>query len=204
MNKVLNRLTVTTLATTALYGAIAWSTNNPARGSTFNYSFQTNTGYTGTGSFSYPAGSPSVISENGSGPTNFLQSLSLSVFAPDNTLLGSANSVVNGVSSNNFLRFDFNSLTETLFVYDNSTAASGNDPYYFISNVVDTNGNPLPSGTIDANFNLFSFSSTTGTTFLGSTPSIQVIPVSSVPEPASALALLTLGALGAGSLLKKR
>jgi hypothetical protein len=197
MNNLLTKLTVTAVTTMALSGALALSVSNPAQALTFNYSFVTDTGYSGKGQFSYP-GNPAMISESGSGPTNFLQSLSLSVFSPANNLLDSGNSVVNSVSNDNFLLFEFDALTETLNILDTNTAASGSDPYYFISNAVAPSYTPVAPGS--TTFNLFAFSSTNGATFLGSASSIQV---SSVPEP-SVLGLLALGGLAAGYVMRKK
>jgi hypothetical protein len=138
----------------------------------YNYSFQTDFNYTGEGQFSYD-GDPTVIIESGSGPTNYLQSLYLSVFDPSDQLLDSGSSVVNGISNNDFFLFEFDAVNETLDILDANTSASGNDPYYFISNALDSGGNPVEPGTTD--FNLFAFSpSTNDTTFLGFTNDILV------------------------------
>jgi hypothetical protein len=196
MNNLLTKLTLTAVTTTALSGVLTLSVSNPAQALTFNYSFQTDTGYTGKGQFSYD-GNPAIISESGPGPTNFLQFLSLSVFSPANNLLDSGNSVVNGISNDSFLLFQFDALTKTLDILDTNTAASGNDPYYFISNAVDPNYIFVGAGNTD--FNLFAFSSPSSATFLGSASSIQVY---SVPEPTSVLGLVALGVLGVGSILK--
>lgn len=202
MKKILTKLAVTAVTTTALSGAFALSAGNPAQATTFNYSFHTNTNYTGKGQFSYD-GNPAMISESGSGPTNFLQFLSLSVFDPANNLLDSGNSVVGGISNDSFFLFEFDALTETMNLLDTNTAASGQDPYYFISNAVDPSYMPVTPGS--TTFNLFAFSPSTGTTgtaiFLGSASSIQV---SRVPEPASVLGLLAFGALVSLGQLTKR
>jgi len=197
MNNLLTKLTVTAVTTMALSGALALSVSNPAQALTFNYSFQTDTGYSGNGQFSY-TGNPVTVSASGSGPVAPLQSLSLSVFDPANNLLDSGNSVVNGVSNNSYLYFGFDALTETLNILDTNTAASGSDPYYFISNAVDPGYNFVGPG--NTTFNLFAFSSTNVATFLGFASSIQV---SSVPEP-SVLGLLALGGLAAGYVMRKK
>lgn len=202
MRNLLTKLTVTPVTTTALSGAIALSVGHPAPAITFNYSFQTDTNYTGKGQFKYDElTAPAMISESGAGPTNFLQFLSLSVFSPAGNLLDSGNSVVDSISNDSFLLFEFDTGTETLSVFDNNTEASGSDPYYFISNAVDPDYIFVGPGNTD--FNLFAFSPQTPDTadFLGSTSSIQV---SRVPEPTSVLSLLALGGLGAGSIRKKK
>ena len=202
MKITFNKLAVTALAMTALSGVIALSRTNSAQAITFNYSFQTDTGYTGKGQFSYDElTAPTIISESGAGPTNFLEFLSLSVFSPTNDLLDSGNSVVNGISNDSFLLFEFDTETETLNVLDNNTEASGSDPYYFISNAVDPDYNFVGPGNTD--FNLFAFSPQTPDTanYLGFADEILV---SRVPEPNSVLGLLAWGALGIGSVLKKK
>ncbi|MFO1434780.1 MAG: PEP-CTERM sorting domain-containing protein [Candidatus Competibacteraceae bacterium] len=197
MNKLLSKLTVTAVTTMVLSGALALSVSTPAQALTFNYSFVTDTGYSGNGQFSY-TGNPATVSATGSGPVAPLQSLSLSVFDPANSLLDSGNSVVNGFSSDSYLRFDFNALTETLSILDTNTAASGSNPYYFISNAVDSNGTPITAP--GSAFYLFAFSLSGTYTLLGSTSSIQV---SSVPEPTS-LGLLALGGLAVGYAKRKK
>jgi hypothetical protein len=202
MSNLLTRLSAIAATTAALSGAMVLDANIPAQAITFNYNFQTDTGYLGTGQFSYDQSTaPTIISESGAGPTKYLESLSLSVFDPANTLLDSGNSVVNGVSGSPYFQFEFNTLTQTLSLFDNSTSASGSDITYFITNFYDPSNNPVTS-LGSTTFNLFKSDDITGTaTFLGSTASIQVTPV---PEPTAVLSLLAIGALGVGSVLKRR
>lgn len=166
----------------------------PAQAIEFNFNYQADTGYSATGSFSYDeTTAPAVISEAGLGPTNFLQSLSLSVFAPSGTLLQSGSSVVNGVSQDSFLSFTFDTQAEKFTVLDTSTESSGKDPYYFISNFIAPDVTTVPPGS--TGFNLFSFSKNTNTAqFLGTASSVQVSK--SVPEPASFLGVLAFGIAG--------
>jgi hypothetical protein len=194
MNNMLTKFAAIAATSATVSVAVAFSANNPAQAIAFNYSFQTNTGYSGTGNFSYDeTTAPTTISEAGAGPTGFLQSLSLSVFAPNGNLLDSGSTVVNGVSSSPFLQFEFNTLTKKLSVLDTNTSSSGNDVSYFITNFFDPNNNRL--NTPSTSFNLFSFTqSTNTTTFLGTAPTIEV---AATPEPASVLGLLAFGALGA-------
>lgn len=200
MSNLLTKLIFTAVTTVAFFGSLTLSVSNPAQAITFNYSFQTDTNYTGEGQFSYDKlTAPAIISESGAGATNFLQFLSLSVFDPANNLLDSGNSVVNSFSNDTFLLFEFNTNTETLNILDTNTAASGNDPYYFISNAVNPSGNPVTPGS--TTFNLFAFSSQNAATFLGSASSIQVVSVS---EPTSVLSLLALGGLAAGYVMRKK
>ncbi|BBH42295.1 hypothetical protein myaer102_49390 [Microcystis viridis NIES-102] len=195
MKNLLTKLTATAAATITLSVAA-----QQAQAISFNFNWQGGTGYSARGVFSYNENTaPNIIYESGAGPTTSLQFLSLSVFDPANNLLDSGSSVVNGISNDNFFLFQFNTLTETLSILDTNTAASGNNPYYFISNAVDPSSTPVTPGS--TTFNLFAFSNTGSTTFLGSASSIQV---SIVPEPSSILSLLALGGLGAGSILKKK
>jgi len=199
MSNLLTKLIFTAVTTVAFFGSLALSVSNPAQAITFNYSFQTDTNYTGEGQFSYDKlTAPAIVSEFGAGATNFLQFLSLSVFDPANNLLDSGNSVVNSFSNDPFLLFEFTTNTETLNILDTNTAASGNDPYYFISNAVNPSGSPVIPGS--TTFNLFAFSSQNAPTFLGSASSIQVVSVS---EPTSVLSLLALGGLAAGYVMRK-
>lgn len=163
------------LATAALAGAAS-----AAHAATFTYSFATNTGYTGTGAFSYDAATaPALIVESGSGPTAALLSLSLAVYGPSGTLLDSGSTVVAGVSNDSYLGFEFVTSTATLTLLDNNTTSSGNDVSYYVSNFVDPANVPVPPGS--TTFNLFSTTRSTSTAvFLGSAAQIVVSPV---PEP---------------------
>lgn len=92
---------VATLA--AISGALTLSINNPAQAITLQFSFQGDAGYSAIGQFSYDeTTAPTIISESGSGPTDDLESLTVSFFDPSNTLLGSYDTVVGGVSGSNF------------------------------------------------------------------------------------------------------
>ncbi|GET39730.1 hypothetical protein [Microseira wollei] len=137
MNNMLTKFAAIAATSATVSVAVAFSPNNPAQAIAFNYSFQTNTGYSGTGNFSYDeTTAPTIISEAGAGPKDFLQSLSLSVFAPNGNLLDSGSTVVNGVSNSQFLEFKFDTLTKKLSVLDTNTSSSGNDVSYFIRHTV--------------------------------------------------------------------
>ena len=103
----------------------------PAQAADFAYSWKGNSGYSATGSFSYSGTSvPASISEIGSGPTSFLNSLSLSVFNPSNNLLDSGSSVANGVSGDPFLMFKFNTLTQNDETYISCWIARDHSDYH--------------------------------------------------------------------------
>ena len=155
----------------------------------FSYSFQTDTGYVGQGTFSYDAATaPPVIIESGSGPTATLQSLSLSVFDQSSILLDSGTAISGGVSSDSYLGFQFTTATLALSLMDNSTRLLGQDVSYFISNFVDPSNTPVTPGS--TTFNLFRATDSTSTaTYLGSTATISV---TMVPEPA---AVATVGVI---------
>ena len=172
----------------------------PAHAADFTYEFKANTGYSAEGTFSYNNTSPSgIIAEEGAGPTNFLTSISLSVFDPSHNLLASGSSVVNGISNDSFFKFNFDSNTKQLAVLDTSTSAVDN---YFVSNAVDTSGQPVTPGS--TSFKLFKFTtSTQAYTFLGSASSIEVKPTA-VPEPSSMLDTFVAVGLGAGLLLRRK
>lgn len=173
----MNRLSRAILIAVAVLGANA----SLGRAATLSYSFTTNTGYTGTGMFSYDAATaPAVIVESGSGTTATLLSLSLAVFSPSSTLLDSGSAVIAGVSNDAYLGFEYTTASSTLTLLDNNTTASGNDVSYFISNYVDPANVPVTPGS--TTFNLFSSTRSTNTAvFLGSASQIVVTPV---PEPA--------------------
>jgi len=168
-----------------------------AQGATFDYSWQGSNGYSATGSFTTKDNAPTSFTEVASSTTpystQYLQSLSLSVFRPSNTLLDSGASVANGTSSDPFLFLSFNGQTNTITGIDTSTQFPGNkDTYYFLSNSVDPSGTVVGFG--NTTFNLFQFTQSTNTTsFLGSATSIQA---NAVPEPSEVLGILALGGLG--------
>ncbi|AUB38298.1 hypothetical protein COO91_04263 [Nostoc flagelliforme CCNUN1] len=59
------------------------ASNNPAQAIELNFNCQGDVGYSAIGSFSYDeTTAPTIISERGSGATNFLQSLNVSFLDP--------------------------------------------------------------------------------------------------------------------------
>ncbi|MEA5532944.1 hypothetical protein [Crocosphaera sp. XPORK-15E] len=169
----------------------------------FNATFSN--GYTAKGTFTTKPGTPNSFSESNPNfpnvpfATQFLESTSLSVFDGTNTLLQTGSGVVNGISTNAFLRLDFDSsLSPNLTALNVNTETPTQNPYYFIGNNVLPDGTPVAPGTTD--YNLFLYNRDTDNyTFLGSTTSIQA---TSVPESSSVISLLGLAALGAASAVK--
>ena len=181
---------ITAIAATSI--AIATSANNPAQAIELNFNWQGDAGYSATGSFSYDeTTAPTIISELGSGATNFLQSLNVSFLDPSKNLLGTYNTVSGGVSESNFFKFNFDTSTDKLsgpFDIAGGKAVIGE---YFLQGTVGDSlflrqyfGEDRPEITLDQN-----------------SGSIQV---SKVPEPASLLGLLAFAGLGVASTFKKK
>lgn len=160
----------------------------------FTFSANFSNGYSAQGSFTTKSNAPASFSEtNPNFPnvpfaTQYLESVSLSIFDSANNLLQSGNPVINGISTDAFLRLDYNnSLTPNLPALNVNTETPTQNPYYFIGNNVAPSGTPVPPGSTD--YNLFLYNRNTDSyTFLGSTPGIQAI---SVPEPPTLLLLGT-------------
>jgi hypothetical protein len=175
----------------------------------FVFSATFSNGYSAKGSFTTKPGTPPSFSEtnpnfpNAPFTTQYLQSTSLSIFDSTNTLLQTGSPVIDGISTDGFLRLDYdNSLTPNLPALNVNTETPTQNPYYFIGNNVapDNTGTPVPPGS--TTYNLFLYNRITDKyTFLGSTPSIQA---TSVPESSSVISLLGFAALGVGSAFKRR
>ncbi|MEH1816943.1 MAG: PEP-CTERM sorting domain-containing protein [Nostoc sp.] len=181
---------ITAIAT--LVAAIAAGANNPAQAIELNFNWQGDAGYSATGSFSYDeTTAPTIISELGSGATNFLQSLNVSFLDPSKNLLGTYNTVSGGVSESNFFAFNFNTSTQTLFGPFDVAGGTGVIGEYFFQGTV---GDSLQlRQDVDQQG--------TSTTLDQNSGSIQV---SKVPEPASILGLLAFAGLGVASTFKKK
>jgi hypothetical protein len=116
MTNLFAKTAIGMVTTTALALAIAITTHNLADAAEFNFNWKGDTGYSAKGSFNYDATTTlSVISEAGLGATKNLQSLSISLFDPFNTLINSFTPVLNGVSNYSFLRFNFDNTTQEIF-----------------------------------------------------------------------------------------
>ncbi|MBE8988229.1 hypothetical protein [Nostoc sp. LEGE 12450] len=178
-----------------------------AQAADFTFSANFSNGYLAKGLFATKSDTPPSFSEiNPNFPsvpftTQFLQSTSLSIFDSTNTLLQSGSVVINGISTDAFLRLDYDSsLTANLPALNISTETPSQNPYYFIGNNVYSNSNPVPPGS--TNYNLFLYDRTTDKyTFLGDTTNIKA---THVPEPSSAISSLAFAAFGFGFAFKRR
>jgi hypothetical protein len=182
----------TIAATSAAFTVAIAAANNPAQAIELNFNWLGDAGYSATGSFSYDeTTAPTIISESGSGATDFLQSLNVSFLDPSKNVLGAYNTVAGGVSQSDFFNFNFDTSTQTLFGALNVGGGTGVAGEYFFSGTVgdllrlrQTGNEPGTSITLDQNS--------------GS------IEVSKVPEPASMLGLLAFAGLGVASTFKKK
>lgn len=169
---------------------------NPAQAVDVNFNWRGNNGYSATGAFSYDeTKAPSLISESGAGPTNFLQSLSVSFFDPAQNLLESGSAIVNGVSSDRFLRLDYDTQSNNISVLD--ADIGGTDYQYFLTNLRTPSGQVVGPGV--TTFNLFYRPN--GTPLLDSSSSVQTTRRTSVPEPTTIVGLVAC--LGIALRMKK-
>jgi hypothetical protein len=181
MKNILTKIAATAAASVALSLVVA----QQAQAISFNFNWQGNGGYSAKGMFSYDeTTAPTIISERGAGQTDYLQSLSVSFFDPNNNPLQSFNTVTNGVSESDFFRFNFNTSTQTLFSNFNVGGGQG---------VI---GEQFLSGTIGSFLRLGQDVNQMGTSITLDSNSGE-ITVTQVPEPVSVLGLLAFGALGA-------
>ena len=186
---------LTKLAATAVTSAIlSVASGQEAQAISFNFDWQGDGGYSAKGMFSYDeTTAPAIISETGAGATNNLESLMVSFFDPSNNPLQSFNTVSNGVSESPFFNFNFDTSTQTLFGAFNVGGGTG---------VI---GEQFFSGTIGSLFRLRQDVDQMGTSIeLDRNSGAITVTAKSVPEPTSILGLLALGAMGAGSILKKK
>ncbi|MBH8565860.1 PEP-CTERM sorting domain-containing protein [Nostoc sp. CENA67] len=191
MKNIFAKISKVAATSAALTVAIAGATNNSALAVDFNFNWLGDAGYSATGSFSYDeATAPTIISESGSGATDYLQSLSVSFLDPSNNLLGTYNTVAGGVSQSNFFSFNFDTSTKSLFGSFNVGGGTGVIGEYFFL------------GTIGDSLELRQDVDQAGTSTRldQNSGSIQVYKV---PEPGSMLGLLALAGLGVGTTLKK-
>ncbi len=182
----------TIAATSAAFSVAIAAANNPAQAIELNFNWLGDAGYSATGSFSYDeTTAPTIISEAGSGATNFLQSLNVSFLDPSKNLLGTYNTVAGGVSESDFFAFNFDTSTHTLFGPFDIAGGTGVIGEYFFQGTV---GDSLQlRQDVDQQGASITLDQNSGS-----------IQVSKVPEPASLLGLLALATLGAGSTLKKK
>lgn len=188
MKNFRTKLAVTTTIALTLPATIA----QQAKAVTFNFNWTGNIGYSARGSFRYDENTaPAIISESGAGPTNSLQSLTVSFFDPSNTPLQSFNTVAGGVSTSAFFQFNFNTTTQQLFGDFNVGGGTG------------AIGEQFFNGPIGGLLRLREITGP-GTNNLLDFQNIGTITVSQIPEPSSVLGLLALGTLGASSLCSRK
>ncbi|MEH2006665.1 PEP-CTERM sorting domain-containing protein [Nostoc sp.] len=192
MKNIFAKIAMIAATSTAFSVAIAAGANNPAQAVDFNFNWKGDAGYSAVGSFSYDeATAPTIISESGSGATNFLQSFNVSFLDPSKNLLKTSNTVNGGVSQSKFFAFNFDTSTQTLFGRLDIGGGTGVIGEYFFD------------GTVGDSLQLRQDVNQKGTSTLVDQNS-GFIQVSKVPEPASILGLLAFGMLSVGSTLKKK
>ncbi len=183
------------LAATAVTSAIlSVASGQEAQAISFNFNWQGDGGYSAKGMFSYDeTTAPAIISESGAGATNNLESLMVSFFDPSNNPLQSFNTVSNGVSESPFFNFNFDTSTQTLFGAFDVGGGTG---------VI---GEQFFQGTVGSLLRLRQDVDQMGTAIeLDQNSGAITVTAKAVPEPSSILGLLALGAMGAGSILKKK
>ncbi len=185
----------TTIAATAATSvALSLVMAQQAQAIAFNFNWQGDSGYSATGMFSYDeTTAPTIISESGPGPTNYLQSLMVSFFDPGGNPLQSFNTVANGVSESRFFQFNFDTSTQTLFGAFDVGGGTG---------VI---GEQFLQGTIGDGLRLVQdVDQISQSIELDRNSGEITVSAKSVPEPASVLGLLAFGAMGVGSALKRK
>lgn len=193
MKNIMTKVATLAVTSAAFSGAITFSVNNPAQAITLKFNWQGDAGYSAIGKFSYDqTTAPAIISESGGGPTNDIQSLMVSFFDPSNSLLGTYNTVVGGVSESNFFKFNFDTSNKTLFGAFDIAGGTG---------VI---GEQFFQGTIGGRLELRQDVDQISQSILLDSQDPGSITVSQVPEPTSVMGLLAFGAMGVGSLLKKK
>ncbi|MCP2728487.1 PEP-CTERM sorting domain-containing protein [Limnofasciculus baicalensis] len=190
MKNILSKLA----ATAVTYAILSVASTQEAQAISFNFDWQGDGGYSAKGMFSYDeTTAPTIISESGAGATNNLESLMVSFFDPSNNPLQSFNTVSNGGSQSSFFQFNFDTSTQTLFGAFNVGGGTG------------VMGEQFFSGTVGSLLRLRQDVDQMGTSIeLDKNSGAITVTAKSVPEPTSILGLLALGAMGAGSILKKK
>ncbi|MEH2296179.1 PEP-CTERM sorting domain-containing protein [Nostoc sp.] len=167
------------------------ASTNLAQAADLTFNWKGDAGYSAFGSFSYDeTTTPAIISESGAGSTKALQSLNVSFFNPSQELIGTKNEVVNGVSSNQFFQFNFDTTTGNLFgAFDVGTGSGIGD--VFLSNVEAPGRIFISPGAISY---LYRNTTADNSQFLDS--STNQIKASVVPEPTTILGTLVVAMLG--------
>ena len=158
----------------------------------FDFSWTGNAGYKAVGSFGYDeTTAPTIISESGAGPTNFLDFLSVGFFDPTNSPLQSFNTVSGGVSNSPFCQFNLDTSTETMFGSFDVGGGTG------------ATGEQFFNGTIGGLLRLREIIDPSTNTLLDSqNPGVITVQRAPVPEP-GALSLIGL-AIAALAFTRRR
>ncbi|WP_013325409.1 PEP-CTERM sorting domain-containing protein [Gloeothece verrucosa] len=190
MKTLSTNIATTVMATTVLSVAALINAANPAQAITFKFNWEGDAGYSAAGTFSYDeTTAPTIITESGSGATDYLQSLSVSFYDPSDTFLGTYNTVAGGVSESSFFKFNFDTATKTLFGDFDIAGGTGVIGEYFFQ------------GKIGESLRLYKDVDQVSTSILLDQNSGS-ISVSPVPEPFTLLGVGT--ALGFGASFKKK
>ncbi|AFZ27710.1 hypothetical protein Cylst_5714 [Cylindrospermum stagnale PCC 7417] len=169
--------------------AIAFIAIAPAQAITYDFSWSGNSNYSAKGSFSFDENIvPTSFSESGPGATNFLQSLNISFFDPANNFISAYDNVVNGISTTNYFKFNFDTNTQEIFGLIDFGGEVAGDTYL--------------KGVVNSELSLFQVPQS-GADFIidGNSGSLLV---QAIPESNSILGLLSLGMLGLTSQIKRK
>ncbi len=150
----------------------------------YSISFSGGAGFSASGVMQTKADAPSSFLEVHPTPdvipfaTTYIQSLSMNVFQAS-ALVAANNVVSDGVSTNRWLYFQFNSAGTPNFInVDMNTKQSPTDPYYFITDGISPDGITVPYGS--TTFNLFHYDiALSHATFIGSANEFTVTQVPS-------------------------
>jgi hypothetical protein len=161
----------------------------PAQAITFNFDWNGNQGYSATGLFSYDENTaPAIFSEIGLGQTQVLQSLNISFFDPSNNLIAAYNNVVNGISTANYFKFNFNTDTQEIFGLIDLGGEVAGDTYL--------------QGTINTNLSLYQVPQSGSDVSVDSSSGTLI--AEAVPEPTATLGLLFFGVATMTSQIKRQ
>ncbi|MBH8574299.1 hypothetical protein I8752_14980 [Nostocaceae cyanobacterium CENA369] len=166
MNRFFSILTLTI----AIAFNIALIGITPAQAVTFDFGWNGNGGYSAKGSFSYDEKTaPAIFAEDGLGATNVLQSLNISFFDPQNNSIATYNNVLDGISTGQYFKFNFNTATQEIFGFIDLGGGVAGETYL--------------SGTVNNNLSLYQVPQS-GSDFVVDSSS-DLSTAKTVPEPNS-------------------